>query len=139
MRYWLFKSEPSVFSWSDLVARGPAGEPWDGVRNYLARNTMRAMAVGDRGLFYHSQTERACVGLVEVAADAHPDPTDDTGTWDCVDLRALAPLPRPVTLAAIRARPDLAGMALLRQSRLSVQPVEEAAWRAICAMGGTEG
>ena len=138
MRRWLFKSEPEVFSWDDLVACGAAGQAWDGVRNYAARNHMRAMAPGDRGLFYHSQVERACVGIVEVCAAAHPDPTDDTGTWDCVDLRAVAPLPRPVTLAAIRARPDLAGMALIRQSRLSVQPVEDAAWQAICALGGVE-
>lgn len=136
MRYWLFKSEPATFSWDDLLARGEAGEPWDGVRNHQARNNMREMAVGDRGLFYHSQTERACVGLVEVAATAHPDPTDDTGTWECVDLRALAPLPRPVRLAEIRARADLADIPLLRQSRLSVQPVDETAWRAICEMGG---
>lgn len=136
MRYWLLKSEPEVFSWDDLVACGAAGQAWDGVRNYAARNHMRAMALGDRGLFYHSQTERACVGIVEVAALAHPDPTDDTGTWDCVDVRAVAALSRAVTLADIKVRDDLAGMALLRQSRLSVQPVEDAAWRTICAMGG---
>ena len=138
MRYWLFKSEPSTFSWGDLVARGAAGEEWDGVRNYQARNVMRAMEAGDRGLFYHSQTERACVGIVEVAAASHPDSTDATGTWDCVDLRASAPFSRPVTLAEIRARADLAGMALLRQSRLSVQPVEPEAWRILCALGGVE-
>ena len=136
MRYWLFKSEPSVFSWDDLVAKGEAGEEWDGVRNYQARNVMRDMAVGDLGFFYHSQEAKACVGTVEIRAAAHPDSTTDDGRWDCVDIRARDPLPSAVTLAAIKARADLGGMALVRLSRLSVQPVTEAEWRTVCGMGG---
>ena len=137
MRYWLFKSEPSTWSWDDQVARGDAGEPWDGVRNYQARNVMREMAVGDRGFFYHSQDEKAVVGIVEVVAPSRQDPTTEDPRWDCVTIRALEPLPRPVPLAAIKARDDLVGMALVRQARLSVQPVEPAAWRAILEMGGS--
>lgn len=136
MRYWLFKSEPSVFGWDDLVAKGAAGEEWDGVRNYQARNVMREMEVGDRGFFYHSQDERACIGIVEVSAASHPDSTTDDDRWECVDIRALDPLPQPVTLADIKAHADLADMALVRQPRLSVQPVTEAEWRIICGMGG---
>ncbi len=139
MRYWLFKTEPEVFSWDDLARRGADGEPWDGVRNHQARAAMEAMAAGDRGLLYHSGRERACIGVVEVVASAHPDPTDGTGRWSCVDIRAVEPLARPVTLAAIRGRPELADMALVRQSRLSVQPVEAEAWRAVLAMGAGEG
>ena len=139
MRHWLFKSEPGVWSWDDQVARGAAGEPWDGVRNYGARNHMREMAVGDRGFFYHSQTERAVVGLIEVSAEARPDPTTDDPRWECVDIRALAPLPRPVTLDDIKADPALADMILVRNSRLSVQPVTPAEWAAVCRMGGLEG
>lgn len=138
VRYWLFKSEPATFSWDDLVARGAAGEEWDGVRSYQARNVMREMAAGDRGFFYHSQTERACVGTVDVLAASHPDSTDDTGTWDCVDIRAIAPLPRPVGLSAIKADAALSGMALVRLSRLSVQPVTAQEWRVVCMLGGVE-
>jgi predicted RNA-binding protein with PUA-like domain len=137
MRRWLFKSEPEEWSWDDQVARGEAGEEWTGVRNYQARNFMREMRLGDLGFFYHSQSDKAVVGIVEICAEAHPDSTrgaDDR--WDCVDVRALRPLPRPVTLAAIKAEPALADMALVRSSRLSVQPVTEAQWHRICAMGG---
>ena len=136
MRYWLFKSEPEAWSWDDQVAKGKAGEPWTGVRNYQARNHMRAMEVGDLGFFYHSQTERAAVGIVEVIAPAHPDPTTDDTRWECVDLRALEPLPRPVTLDAVKAEPRLAEMILVRNSRLSVQPVSEAEWHLVRKMGG---
>ena len=136
MRYWLFKSEPSDWSWDDQVARGDAGEEWDGVRNYQARNVMREMAVGDLGFFYHSQREKAVVGIVEVIAGVHPDSTTDDPRWECVDIRAVRPLARPVTLEAIKADPRLADMALVRQPRLSVQPVTPEAWRIICAMGG---
>ena len=136
MPYWLFKSEPEAWGWADQVARGEAGEPWTGVRNYQARNHMRAMAVGDLGFFYHSQTERAVVGIVEVIAPAHPDPTTDDPRWECVDLRATEPLPRPVTLDAVKAEPRLAEMVLVRNSRLSVQPVTEAEWRLVREMGG---
>ena len=139
MARWLFKSEPAAWSWGDQLARGEAGEPWDGVRSHQAANNMRRMRVGERGFFYHSQTERAVVGVVEVIAEAAPDPTDDTGRWDCVTLRAVEPLPRPVTLAGIKARPELAAMALVRQSRLSVSEVTDEEWAAIAAMGGLEG
>ena len=138
MRYWLFKSEPSEWSWEDQVARGDAGEEWSGVRNYQARNFMRDMALGDRGFFYHSQTDKAIVGVVEVCAVAHPDSTTEDARWDCVDVRAVVALPKPVTLDACKAVPELADMALLRNARLSVQPVTAAEWRTICAMGGLD-
>ena len=138
MKYWLFKSEPSTWSWDDQVAKGDAGEEWDGVRNYQARNFMREMAVGDRGFFYHSQKTREIVGLVEVIAPAHPDSTTDDDRWECVDLRALRPMGRPVTLDEIRTVPDLSEMVLVNNSRLSVQPVTEAEWTTILRMGGTE-
>ncbi|MET4103006.1 putative RNA-binding protein with PUA-like domain [Roseovarius sp. MBR-78] len=136
MRYWLFKSEPSTWSWADQVARGAAGEEWDGVRNYQARNFMREMAVGDRGFFYHSQKEKAVVGMVEVIKEAHPDSTAGDPRWDCVDIRALEAAPTPVTLAAIKADPRLSDMALVRRARLSVQPVSEDEWRIVCGMAG---
>jgi predicted RNA-binding protein with PUA-like domain len=136
MRYWLFKSEPSTWSWEDQTARGDAGEEWDGVRNYQARNFMREMAVGDRGFFYHSQTEKAVVGIVEVIAEAHPDSTTDDDRWECVDVKALEALPQPVTLDEIKAREDLVDMVLVKNSRLSVQPVTDAEWRIVCGMGG---
>lgn len=136
MRYWLFKSEPEAWSWADQVAKGASGEPWTGVRNYQARNHMRSMAVGDLGFFYHSGTERAAVGIVEVIAPAHPDPTAEDPRWECVDLRAVEPLPQPVTLDAAKAEPRLAEMVLVRNARLSVQPVTEAEWRLVREMGG---
>lgn len=138
MNYWLFKSEPSVWSWDDQVAKGDAGEEWDGVRNYQARNFMRDMAVGDRGFFYHSQSEKAVVGVVEVCAAAHPDSTTDDDRWECVDIRALHPLATPVTLADVKAEADLAEMALVKSSRLSVQPVTKAEWVKVCSMGGLQ-
>ena len=138
MRYWLFKTEPNTWGWDDQVAKGDAGEEWDGVRNYQARNNMREMKLGDLGFFYHSVNEKQIVGIVEVSAEAHPDSTTDDPRWDCVDIRALAPLPVPVTLDAIKADPRLADMALVRQPRLSVQPVTAEAWQIICRMGGAE-
>lgn len=138
MRYWLFKSEPSTWSWDDQVAKGRAGEEWDGVRNYQARNFMREMSVGDRGFFYHSQKDREIVGLVEVCAEAHPDSTTDDDRWECVDIRALKPMAQPVSLDDIKANPDLTDMVLVKNSRLSVQPVSDDEWSAICKMGGTE-
>lgn len=138
MRYWLFKSEPSAWSWDDQQARGAAGEEWDGVRNYQARNVMREMASGDRGFFYHSQDERAIVGIVEVCAEAHPDSTTEDPRWECVDIRAFKPVIRAVTLDAIKADPRLADMALVRQPRLSVQPVSPEAWRILCEMAGVD-
>lgn len=136
MAHWLFKSEADTWSWDQQKARGEAGQAWDGVRNYQARNHMRAMAVGDRGFFYHSGGEKRIVGIVEVCAVAHPDPTDTTGTWECVDIRAVKDLPRPVTLADAKAEPRLKEMELVRNSRLSVQPVTEAQWQAVCGVGG---
>ena len=138
MRYWLFKSEPDTWSWDDQVAKGDAGEEWDGVRNYQARNFMREMAVGDRGFFYHSQTDKAVVGIVEVIAEAHPDSTSDDPRWECVDVKAVAPFPRPVTLDEIKADPALAEMVLVKNSRLSVQPVTAEEWRRVCEMGGAD-
>jgi len=137
--YWLFKSEPATWSWDQQVAKGDAGEEWSGVRNYQARNNMRLMDPGDRGFFYHSQTDRAIVGVVEVCRAAHPDSTaGDDARWDCVDIRALAPLARPVTLDDCKADPRLAQMVLVKNSRLSVQPVTPEEWQVICALGGVE-
>ncbi len=136
MAYWLFKSEPSTWSWEDQVAKGEAGEQWDGVRNYQARNFMREMKLGDQGFFYHSQAEKAVVGIVEVCAEAHPDSTSDSDRWDCVDIKAVRPLDTPVTLAMVKADPRLAEMKLVTSARLSVQPVSQAEWDIICQMGG---
>jgi predicted RNA-binding protein with PUA-like domain len=136
MAYWLFKSEPSTWSWEDQVARGDTGEEWDGVRNYQARNFMRDMALGDLGFFYHSQKEKAVVGVVEVIALAHPDSTTDDDRWGCVDIKAVKPLKVPVDLATIKADPRLCDMVLVKNSRLSVQPVTGAEWQVICDLGG---
>ena len=138
MSYWLFKSEPSTWSWQDLVAKGDAGEEWDGVRNYQARNFMRQMAVGDRGFFYHSQKEKAVVGTVEVIAEAHPDSSTDDPRWECVDIKAVQAAKTPVTLEQIKQEPALSEMALVKSSRLSVQPVTEAEWRLVCEMAGLD-
>jgi len=136
MRYWLFKSEPSTWSWDQQKAKGEAGEEWDGVRNYQARNNMREMEVGDRGFFYHSQTEKAVVGIVEVIAEAHPDSTTDDERWDCVDIRAVSDMSTPVTLEMAKGDPRLSDMILVNNSRLSVQPVTETEWRVVCELGG---
>lgn len=138
MPYWLFKSEPSVWGWQDQVAKGETGEEWDGVRNYQARNFMREMAVGDLGFFYHSQKEKSVVGIVEVCAAAHPDSTTDDPRWDCVDIKAVRPFVQPVTLEQIKTEERLSDMALVRSSRLSVQPVTQAEWEIVCAMGHTQ-
>ncbi len=134
MASWLVKSEPDAFSWAQQVAAGV--EPWTGVRNALARRHLAAMRLGDRALFYHSGQGRECVGVVEVAREAYPDPTDETGRWLCVDMGAVGPLPRPVSLTQLRADPFFADLALLRQSRLSVSPVGDAHWRRILELGG---
>ncbi|MGC3938041.1 EVE domain-containing protein [Roseobacter sp. EG26] len=139
MAYWLFKSEPSTWSWDDQVAKGDVGEEWDGVRNYQARNFMRQMAVGDQGFFYHSQKERAVVGIVEVIAEAHPDSTTDDERWECVDIKAIKPVEQPVTLDEIKQVEALSEMVLVRNSRLSVQPVTEGEWRIVCGMAGISG
>jgi predicted RNA-binding protein with PUA-like domain len=135
MAYWLFKSEPDTWSWDQQKAKGAAGEPWDGVRNYQARNNMREMKLGDLGFFYHSGAAREIVGIVEVAAEVHPDPSTDDPRWECVDIRALQDLPNPVTLDDVKSEPRLADMVLVRNSRLSVQPVTEAEWKIVCRMG----
>ncbi|MBL4626906.1 MAG: EVE domain-containing protein [Roseicyclus sp.] len=136
MAYWLFKSEPLVWGWVDQVAKGDLGEEWDGVRNYQARNFMRDMEIGDLGFFYHSQKEKAVVGIVEVMAQAHPDSTTDDERWECVDIKAVKALKTPVTLDQIKAREELAEMVLVKNSRLSVQPVTNAEWDVVCQMGG---
>lgn len=139
MNYWLFKSEPDAWSWDQQVAKGAKGEEWTGVRNYQARNNMRAMKVGDRGFFYHSNVGKEIVGLVEVCHESAPDSTTDDPRWDCVTIRAVAPLPRPVTLDDCKADPALAEMALVKNTRLSVQPVTAAEWAHICKLGGLDG
>lgn len=136
MAYWLFKSEPDTWGWDAQVARGEAGEQWDGVRNYQARNNMRAMKLGDRGFFYHSNQGKEIVGIVEVCAEAHPDSTTDDPRWECVDIKAVKPLPHPVSLDDCKAEPRLAEMVLVNNSRLSVQPVTEDEWEVVCKMGG---
>ncbi len=138
MAHWLYKSEPDVFSYDDLAAKGEAGQEWDGVRNYQARNHMRAMKRGDRGFFYHSNEGKEIVGIVEVVREVHPDSTDDSGTWECVDIRAVHPVPRPLTLAEAKAEPRLKGMALVSNSRLSVQPVTDAEWAIVCELTGVD-
>ena len=138
MAYWLFKSEPNTWGWDDQLAKGDLGEEWNGVRNYQARNFMRAMKLGDRGFFYHSLKEKSVVGIVEVCAEVHPDSSSDDPRWECVDIKAIRPFTRPVSLDEVKAIPALAEMILVKNSRLSVQPVTEAEWRAICKMGQTE-
>lgn len=136
MRHWLFKSEPGEWSWDDQLAKGDAGEEWDGIRNYQARNNMREMQLGDLGFFYHSQSEKAVVGIVEVCALSHPDSTTDDPRWDCVDVKAVASMPTPVTLAMCKADPRLSAMVLVNNTRLSVQPVTSREWDVICELGG---
>ena len=138
MAYWLFKSEPEVWGWDAQVAKGDAGEQWDGVRNYQARNNMRAMKLGEKGFFYHSRTGLEIVGIVEVCAEAHQDSTTDDPRWDCVDVKALRPFKRPVTLEQIKAEPHLTDMVLVKSPRLSVQPVSDVEWRLVCKMGQTD-
>jgi len=134
--YWLFKSEPSSWSWDQQVEAGEKGTSWNGVRNHAAKQNMMAMKRGDEGFFYHSQEGKAVVGIVAVAKEYYPDPTDATGRFGMVDVRAVRPLPKPVTLDAVKAEPRLKTMALVTHSRLSVQPVTGEEWRIVCAMGG---
>jgi len=136
MAYWLLKSEAETWSWDQQKKEGRKGAEWGGVRNYQARNNMRAMRKGDFGFFYHTGEEKRIVGIVKVVKEAHPESTDGSGLWECVDVAAVRDLPKPVTLAEIKATPKLEDMVLVRVSRLSVQPVTEAEWRKICAMGG---
>lgn len=133
MRYWLLKTEPETWSWDNQVRKGV--EPWNGVRNHQANNNLKAMQAGDRCFFYHSGAERRIVGIVEVARTWYPDPADATGKFGMVDVRTVAALGAPVTLAVIKAEPAMRDFALVRHTRLSVMPVEAAIWRRICAMG----
>jgi predicted RNA-binding protein with PUA-like domain len=137
MAYWLVKSELDAFSWDQQVANKV--EPWTGVRNFMARNNLRAMKKGDRAFFYHSNIGKEIVGIVEVAREAYPDPSvepGEKGEWSCVDMKAVGPMPKPVTLAELKANPDFAELPLIRQSRLSVMAISEADWAAICKLGG---
>jgi predicted RNA-binding protein with PUA-like domain len=136
MAHWLFKSEPSTWSWEQQVAAGEAGTFWNGVRNHGAKLNLMAMKVGERGLFYHSNEGKAVVGIVEVIREYYPDHTDETGRFGMVDVKAVRSLPQPVTLDAIKAEPRLRGMVLVNNSRLSVQPVTDEEWVAVCRMGG---
>ncbi|GAN62867.1 hypothetical protein AA0313_0519 [Acetobacter indonesiensis NRIC 0313] len=134
MAFWLIKSEPDAFSWDEQVANGV--EPWTGVRNHQAKKNLAAMKNGDRAFFYHSNVQRAIVGVVEVVREAYPDPTAETGQWVCVDVKAVGPMPQPVTLAEIKQSAELEDLALVRQSRLSVCPVSADHWDILCRMGG---
>ena len=138
MNYWLIKSEPGTWSWDDQVKKGKAGEGWDGVRNYQASNNMKAMKIGDRCFFYHSVNEKQIVGIVEVIEEYHPDPTDAKGRFGMVTVMAVKPFEKPVTLADIKAEPKLADLSLIKQSRLSVMPIDPASWKLICKMGATD-
>ena len=132
--YWLVKSEPDSFSWDQQVANGI--EPWTGVRNHTAKNHLKSMKLGDRAFFYHSNVGKEIVGVVEVVREAYPDPTADSGDWVCVDMKAVAPMPRPVSLVEIKADPAFADIPLVRYSRLSVMPISGPHWNRICRMGG---
>jgi predicted RNA-binding protein with PUA-like domain len=132
--YWLVKSEPDAFSWDQQVANGV--EPWTGVRNFMARNNLRAMKKGDLAFFYHSNIGKEIVGIVQVAREAYPDPTAEKGDWSSVDMQAVGPMPNPVSLATIKDTPALADIPLVRQSRLSVMPIAPPHWKLICEMGG---
>lgn len=138
MNRWLFKSEPDTWSWADQLAKGAAGEEWGGVRNYQARNNMRTMKLGDQGFFYHSNIGKEIVGIVEVCAESAPDSTTEDPRWDCVHIRAVRPLLRAVTMETCKTDPRLQEMVLVKNSRLSVQPVTEAEWRLICELGGVD-
>ncbi len=135
MAYWLFKTEPKTWGWEQQVAKGEVGEEWDGIRNYQARNNMRNMALGDLGFFYHSIDEKRVVGVVEVCKLIHPDSTTDDERWECVDVKAVAPFPKPVTLQMCKDEPRLSDMILVNNTRLSVQPVTPDEWKIICKMG----
>lgn len=137
MSHWLVKTEPHAFSWDQQVANDV--EPWTGVRNHAARNHLKAMRRGDRAFFYHSGEGREIVGVVEVVREAYPDPTATAGDWVAVDMKTIGPMPRPVSLAEIKANPKFSDFALVRQSRLSVVPVSDAHWRDICRLGGWQG
>jgi predicted RNA-binding protein with PUA-like domain len=136
MAYWLFKTEADAWSWDQQKKKGAAGEEWTGVRNFQARGNMRKMKKGDRGFFYHTGDEKQVVGVVEVITEAHAESKDPA--WECVDLKAVADVPKPVTLASIKAEPKLKDMVLVKNSRLSVQPVSDDEWKLVCKMGGVD-
>src|SRR4051794_24762260 len=139
MAYWLLKTEPEEFSWDDCVKRGAKGEPWSGVRNFTARRHLKEMKKGEEAFFYHTRDEKQIVGIAEIIREAHPDPSDEKGVFVMVDVKAVKPLPTPVTLAAVKADPKLNEMALTKYARLSVQPVTAAEWAHVCRMGGLKG
>ena len=139
MAYWLVKSEPDSWSWEQQVKSGAKGEPWTGVRNHTAKANLMKMKKGDRAFFYHSGAGKDIVGIAEVVREHYPDPTDKTGVFVVVDLKAVEPMPNPVTLTAIKAEPKLKDMALVKYSRLSVQPVTADEWKLVCKMGGMKG
>ena len=136
MAYWLVKSEPGAWSWDEQVKAGAKGTPWTGIRNHTAKQNLAKMKKGDRAFFYHSNEGKEIVGIVEVIKEAYPDPTDKTGKFVCVDFKADKPMKTPVTMAAIKADKKFAEMALVKYSRLSVQPVTADEWKAVCKMGG---
>jgi predicted RNA-binding protein with PUA-like domain len=136
MAHWLLKTEPETFSWDDQLKKGAKGEPWTGVRNFTARGHLKNMKKGERAFFYHTGDEKQIVGIVEVIREWYRDPTDAKEVFVAVDVKVVEPLPKPVTLAAIRGEPKLADMALVKYSRLSVQPVTDAEWKLVCRMGG---
>jgi predicted RNA-binding protein with PUA-like domain len=137
MNFWLIKTEPGAWSWDDQLAAPKKTTHWNGVRNAQATNNLKAMKTGDRCLFYHSVSEKAVVGIVEVVKTFYPDVTDETGRFGQVDVKAVKPFNQPVTLAEIKAEKSLADLALIKQSRLSVMPLDAAAYRKICQMGKT--
>jgi predicted RNA-binding protein with PUA-like domain len=139
MSYWLVKSEPDSWSWDQQVESGAKGTAWTGVRNHTAKQNLVKMKKGDRAFFYHSNVGKEIVGVIEIIREHFPDPSDKTGKFVAVDVKAVAPMPKPVTLEAIKAEPRLADMALIKFSRLSVQPVTPAEWKLICATGGLKG
>ena len=137
MAYWLMKTEPEEFSWDDQVKRGKKGEPWSGVRNFTARRHLKEMKKGEKFFFYHTGDQKQIVGIGEIIRDVYPDPSAAKGEpWVAVTTAAVEPLPKPVTLAAIKAEPKLNDMPLVKYGRLSVQPVTPEAWKFICRMGG---
>ncbi|MFY9894321.1 MAG: EVE domain-containing protein [Xanthobacteraceae bacterium] len=139
MAYWLMKTEPEEFSWDDQVKRGAKGEPWSGVRNFTARRHLKEMKKGEKFFFYHTAAERQVVGIGEIIREAYPDPTAEKGEpWVAVTTAAVEPLPKPATLAAIKAEPKLKDMALVKYARLSVQPVTAEEWNLVCRMGGVK-
>jgi predicted RNA-binding protein with PUA-like domain len=136
MAYWLMKTEPDEFSWDDLLKRGAKGEPWTGVRNFIARRNLKNMRLGEQAFFYHTGKEKQVVGIMEVIKESYPDPSDPDGIFVAVDVESVKPLPKPVTLAAVKADARLKDMSLAKHPRLSVQPVTPQEWKIVCAMGG---